>query len=207
VTIPLVVGVTGGIGSGKSTVCREFEQLGASFIDADQVAREVVLPGTPGLAAVVAEFGRAVVSADGTLDRAALRRIVFTDPSRRARLEEILHPLIRARIAQCIGEVDGAYCLLAIPLLVEKGNYRDIDRVLVVDCPADVQISRVMARDHLTAEEVAAIMRTQATREERLAKADDVVTNSTDLEAIRAQVRHLHARYLDLARNREPANP
>lgn len=204
-TKPLVVGVTGGIGSGKSTVCAAFERHGIPTIDTDQVAREVVMPGTDGLAAVVAEFGPGVLAADGTLDRPALRRIVFADPERRVVLEALLHPRIRARVREHLAAVTTPYCLVGIPLLTERSGHGYLDRVLVVDCPAEIQIARVMSRDKLTASEVAAIMGSQASRQERLAIADDVVTNTSDLTAIHAQVDILHDRYLELSRNRNGA--
>ena len=204
-TKPLVVGVTGGIGSGKSTVCAAFERHGIPTIDTDQVAREVVMPGTDGLAAVVAEFGPGVLAADGTLDRPALRRIVFADPERRVVLEALLHPRIRARVREHLAAVTTPYCLVGIPLLTERSGHGYLDRVLVVDCPEEIQIARVMSRDKLTASEVAAIMGSQASRQERLAIADDVVTNTRDLTAIHAQVDILHDRYLELARNRNGA--
>ena len=202
-TRPLVVGVTGGIGSGKSTICAEFAHFGTPVIDADVTAREVVEPGTPGLSAVVAEFGAGVLDSHGLLDRATLRRIVFEDATRRRRLEEILHPKIRARIAEQIATLDTPYCLLAIPLLVENGSYTFIDRILVVDCPLEAQIERVMRRDKLTVTEVEAIMRTQTTREQRLAMADDVILNAGDLDPVRGQVAELHQRYLLLAKARQ----
>ncbi len=202
VTRPLIIGVTGGIGSGKSTVCAEFAQLGIPVIDTDQVARDVVVPGSEGLAAVVEEFGTMVLAADGTLDRAKLRGIVFADSAKRERLEALLHPRIRARVAKLIESVTSPYCLLGIPLLVERGNHQQVDRILVVDCPTEIQIARVRARDKLTDDEVTAIMRTQATRDLRLAKADDVVMNDTDLDNIRRQVNELHARYLAQAATR-----
>jgi dephospho-CoA kinase len=195
---PLVIGVTGGIGSGKSTICTEFSRFGIPVIDTDQVAREVVVPGSPGLAAVVAAFGAEVLAEDGVLDRAVLRRIVFADPARRAELEAILHPRIRSRVQTLISEITTPYCLLGIPLLVERGNSQRTDRVLVVDCPEEAQIARVIARDKLTEQEVAAIMRSQATRQERLERADDVIMNDSDLAAIQAQVKALHQRYLAL---------
>lgn len=203
---PLVVGVTGGIGSGKSTICREFEALGVPVIDADVVAREVVIPGSPGLARVVAEFGPEVLTADGALDRPRMRTLVFAEPARRRRLEAILHPLIRERIAADLGRVQAPYCLLAIPLLVERGGGYRLDRILVVDCPEQVQIERVMARDDLTASEVEAIMKTQAPREARLRAADDIISNATDIDAVRAQVANLHQAYLALARGTRAAD-
>lgn len=200
---PLVVGVTGGIGSGKSTVCAEFSRYGIPVIDTDEVAREVVIPGSSGLAAVVAKFGAGVLAGDGALDRTALRRIVFADQALRVDLEAILHPRIRRRVQDLIAQVTMPYCLLGIPLLVERGNRQQVDRILVVDCPVATQVARVMARDKLTEQEVAAIMCTQATRQERLDKADDVVMNASDRSEIQAQVKNLHARYLALAENRK----
>lgn len=163
------------------------------------------MPGTDGLAAVVAEFGSQVLAADGTLDRAALRRIVFANPAQRRVLEGLLHPRIRARVAEHLAAVTTPYCLVGIPLLAERSGHSYLDRVLVVDCPEEVQIERVMSRDKLTASEVAAIMGSQASRQERLAIADDVVTNTSDLTAIHAQVDLLHDRYLELARDRNGA--
>lgn len=202
-TRPLVIGVTGGIGAGKSAVCAAFERRGVPVIDTDQVAREVVMPGTAGLQAVVDAFGPDVLTAEGTMDRAAVRRLVFGNPENRIRLEAILHPLIRARVSEHLAGIRTPYCLLGIPLLVEGGNRAQVDRVLVVDCPESLQISRVMARDKLTDEEVRAIMKTQASRQERLARADDVVMNAGDLSAIESQVDELHASYLALASARD----
>lgn len=196
---PLVVGVTGGIGCGKSTICREFAALGAPVVDTDEVAREVVAPGTAGLAAIVERFGKDILTADGTLDRRRLRSIVFADESSRLWLEALLHPLIRARTAEHVRASAFAYCLVCIPLLVERGGGNRVDRVLVIDCPPETQIARVMARDKLTAPEVEAIMRTQATRAERLAAADDVIENIGDVETVRPAIRALHRQYLDLA--------
>ena len=195
-----VVGVTGGIGAGKSTVCRVFtERHGIVVIDADEVAREVVEPGMPALEAIVATFGTAVVGADGRLDRAYLRGIVFAEPARRTALEAITHPAIRQGMRDHVAAVSGPYCMLGIPLLAEGGRHELIDRVLVVDCPEALQIERVRARDHLTAAEVAAIMRTQASREARLRIADDVVANDGDTAALTSRVDELHNMYLQLA--------
>ncbi len=197
---PYVVAVTGGIGAGKSTVCRVFtERHGICVIDADVVAREVVEAGTPALTAIVASFGRDVLGEDGRLDRARLRNIVFADPARRTELEGITHPAIRARMREQVLATDGVYCLLGIPLLAEGGHNDLIDRVLVVDCLECLQIERVRARDHLTAADVAAIMRTQASRQARLHIADDVVVNDGDTAALAGRVDELHAMYLQLA--------
>lgn len=196
---PLVIGVTGGIGCGKTTICNEFAKLGAPVVDTDAVAREVVAPGTPGLAAIVDRFGPDILAADGTLDRRRLRSIVFADESSRLWLEALLHPLIRARTDEHVRAAAFPYCLVCIPLLVERNGGNRVDRVLVIDCPTETQIARVMARDKLTAPEVEAIMRTQATRAARLAAADDVIENTGDVEAVRPAIRALHQHYLDLA--------
>ena len=195
-----VVGVTGGIGSGKTTICREFAALGTPVIDTDQVARDVVAPGSPGLAAVVAAFGPEVLTADGQLDRRRVRQLVFATPALREQLEAILHPLIRQETDARVQAAGFPYCLVCIPLLVERGGGNRVNRVLVIDCPTEVQIARVMARDELTAPEVAAIMRTQASREDRLAVAHDVLENTGDIAHLRPQISALHARYLQLAK-------
>lgn len=196
---PFVVGVTGGIGCGKSTICREFAAFGAPVVDTDEVAREVVAKGSPGLAAIVEHFGSEVLAADGTLDRRRLRAIVFTEDAHRQWLEALLHPLIRTRTAEHVRAADFPYCLVCIPLLIERGGGNRVDRILVIDCPEHVQIERVMARDKLTAPEVEAIMRTQATRATRLAAADDVIENVGDVETLRPAIRALHLQYLNLA--------
>ena len=199
---PLVVGVTGGIGSGKSTVCREFNlRHGVATIDADMLAREVVEPGEPALAALIQTFGPQVLDGDGRLDRARLRGIVFADTNRRRELEHILHPAIRARMRSQVEAVRTPYCLLGIPLLAEGGRHDLIHRVLVVDCPEQIQIERVRARDHLTEAEVIAIMRTQATRAARLRIADEVIINDDDVTALASRVDELHELYTNLAAN------
>ncbi len=196
---PFVVGVTGGIGSGKTTVCREFEIFGVPVIDTDQVARDVVAPGTPGLAAVVQAFGTEILSSDGQLDRRRLRQVVFANPALRVQLEGILHPLIRRETDARVLAAAYPYCMVCIPLLVERGGGNRVERVLVIDVPEDVQVARVMHRDELTAPEVAAIMLSQASREDRLAAAHDVLENSGDIAELRPRIAALHARYLQLA--------
>jgi dephospho-CoA kinase len=197
---PLVIGVTGGIGCGKSTICGLFAALGAPVIDTDEVAREVVAPGTEGLSAIVTEFGADLLTSEGTLDRRRLRGIVFAEPAKRQWLEALLHPMIRRRTAEHVAAVTFPYCLVCIPLLVERESGYRVDRVLVIDCAPDVQIARVMARDKLTASEVEAIIRAQAPRAARLAAADDVIENVGDVETLRPAIEALHRRYLDLAR-------
>lgn len=195
----LVIGVTGGIGAGKTIVTDEFKKLGVPVIDADIVAREVVLPGNEGLREIAAEFGPTVLAADGALDRGCLRRLVFEDDAKRHTLEAILHPKIRARIDAYLNEVTAPYCLLAIPLLAEKSRNHNITRVLVVDCPEAAQRARVLKRDDLTASEVDAIISAQAPRPQRLAIADDVLNNDGDIENMRRQVSAFHDQYLQLA--------
>jgi dephospho-CoA kinase len=174
-------------------------------IDTDAIARDLTAPGGAALDAVRAAFGEAVVQADGTLDRAALRRRVFSDRASRHRLEAILHPLIRQRVEQALATLTAPYALIVVPLLVETGGYRDVlDRVLVVDCPEDLQIERVMARSGLTRDEVTAILAAQASRAERLAAADDVIVNSASPEVLRTQVAALHRRYLAFSTTPSP---
>lgn len=199
----VVVGLTGGIGSGKSTVADRFEARGAVIIDTDRIAHELTVPGGAAMAAIEAAFGPTVIATDGSLDRAAMRALAFSDPQARRRLEAILHPLIRsltderARAALAAG---APYVMLAIPLLVESGNARSrVDRVLVIDCPVEVQISRVMARSGLSRAEVQRILDAQASRDARLAVADDVLDNGGSLEALEPGVEALHRRYLALA--------
>jgi len=203
---PFVVGVTGGIGCGKSTICRGFEALGAPVVDTDEVSREVVAPGSAGLEAIEARFGHDILQADGTLDRRRLRSIVFANEADRQWLEALLHPLIRARTDEHVRAAAYPYCLVCIPLLVERGGGNRVDRVLVIDCPPAVQIERVMARDKLTAPEVEAIMRTQAPRAGRLAAADDVIENIGDVETLQPAIRALHQRYLDLAQRKRESD-
>lgn len=195
-----VVGLTGGIGSGKSTVADLFVELGAGLVDTDAIARELTTADGQAMPALVAEFGPAIVAADGGLDRTAMRQLAFADPSGRGRLESILHPLIRQISSSRCAAAPEPYVILAVPLLVESGNYRErCDRIVVVDCPESLQIERVMARNGLGADEVRAIMAAQATRQQRLAVADDVVVNDADRTKIYGQVKALHLKYLLLS--------
>jgi dephospho-CoA kinase len=194
------VGLTGGIGSGKSTVADCFASLGVPVIDTDLIARELTAPGGGAIGAIRADFGETILLADGSLDRAALRRRVFADATARRRLEAILHPRIRQVVGQALARLAAPYVLIVIPLLVEAGAYRDVlNRVLVVDCPEAVQIERVMARNGLAVEEVQSILAAQASRSERLAAADDVIVNTSSPESLRSEVAALHQRYLALA--------
>jgi dephospho-CoA kinase len=195
---PLCVGLTGGIASGKSAVSRLFEALGVPVLDADITAREVIAPGTPLLATLFERFGPGIRADDGTLDRSALRRLVFSDEGRRHELESLMHPAIRARTEQLAAQVKGAYQVHVVPLLVETHAQGRYDRILVVDCPESLQLIRLRARDGMSETEARAMLRSQASRAERLASADEVILNDGTLEALGPQVATLHERYLAL---------
>lgn len=196
---PLVIGLTGGIGSGKSTVADLFAGRGATVVDTDAIAHELTAPGGAAIEAIRQRFGEEVLRADGALDRDAMRERAFGDPQARAALEAILHPMIRAESQRRIAAARGAYVVHVVPLLVESGNAAGrFDRVLVVDCPEPVQVQRVMKRSGLSAERVATILAAQASREQRLAAADDVVDNAGAPGELVAQVDALHRRYSGL---------
>lgn len=199
-TKPYRVGLTGGIASGKSTASKFFAALGVPIIDTDKLARDVVEPGQPPLEQLVQRFGVSILTADGHLDRPALRAIVFSDPKARADLEALTHPAIGAAVEAESAKAGGPYQILVIPLLVEKGLGSQLDRVLVVDCDAELQIRRLQARDGSTAEQARAILNAQASRAARLKAAHDVIKNDGDISAVRDQVEKLHARYLELAK-------
>ncbi len=193
-----LIGLTGGIGTGKSTVCKLFAERGVAVIDADAVAKELVALDQPALQAIVQEFGKGIIDAKGRLRRDRLRSIVFSDPERRKRLEKLLHPLILKEMLSRANRAGGPYCILCIPLLVETDQSSAVDRVLVVDAPEALQIQRVMERDHLTIDEIKAIMHAQASREDRLEAADDVIMNASDMTKLAEQVNALHQKYLAL---------
>lgn len=195
----LRVGLTGGIGSGKSTAADMFARRGVPVVDTDVIAREVVAPGEPALEEIVRAFGREVLDRDGRLDRPGLRRRVFDDPEARRRLEAILHPRIRAAVQARLAAIDAPYCLVVVPLLVET-NFDLVDRVLVVDVDEARQLERASARDRAAPDAVRRIIGSQSGRAARLARADDVITNNGTLEDLERQVERLHARYLELAR-------
>lgn len=195
----LRIGLTGGIASGKSTVERRFAELGIPVINADDSSRAVVAPGQPGLEAVVSRFGPGVLTPDGELDRRALRSLVFQDPQRRRDLEAILHPLIRSDMERRAASAVGPYLVLSIPLLVEGGARDRVDRILVVDLDEALQLTRLMARDSVTADEARSIIAAQASRAARLKAADDVLVNSGTVPELRQAVDRLHERYLSLA--------
>ena len=194
-----VIGLTGGIGSGKSTVADLFSHLGVTVVDTDRIAHELIGAEGAAMPEIIAAFGKDIALPQGALDRAAMRQRVFTDASAKTRLEAILHPKIRQESRQRCQAATSVYVLLAVPLLVETGVWRqEVRRVLVVDCDEATQIARVKARSALSAAEVLAIMATQATRSERLAVADDVILNNGTPEALEPQVQALHLRYLEL---------
>jgi len=198
--VAYVVGLTGGIGSGKTAVGDEFARMGVEVVDTDQLAHRLSASGEPGFAAIRDALADAPLQADGEIDRAALRRMVFADPLLRARLERALHPLIGAEAQREIARWTGPYGVVVVPLLLEREGLRSVvDRILVVDCPEDEQVRRVAARSGLAPSEVRAIMATQVTRDRRLAAADDVIDNSGAPEAIAPQVRSLDRRYRELA--------
>ncbi len=199
----LVVGVTGGIGSGKSEAARMFSELGAGVVDTDAVALELTKAGGAAMRDIAAAFGAQYVTADGALDRPRMRERVFSDALARNTLEAILHPLIRKQVALQIDTIKSPYALVLIPLLVETGGYPTlVERVLVVDVDEEVQIARTMARSGLTVDQVRAIMGTQATRAQRLAAADDIIDNNGSIEQLSDQVGRLHASYLEIALRR-----
>ncbi len=198
--MPYIVGLTGGIGSGKSAAAQVFEELGATVIDTDAVAHALTGPGGAAMAPIRAAFGADYVTPGGALDRARMRELVFADAAKKRLLESILHPMIRTQTNELVQAARGPYVMLMIPLLIESQDYRKrCRRILVVDCPEELQRARVMARSGLDAAQVRAIMANQVSRAARLAAADDVIDNSQDLAQLRRQVEALHARYLQLA--------
>jgi len=193
------IGLTGGIGSGKSAVADMFAARGAAIIDTDVLAHRLTAPGGDAIEAIRAAFGDDFITADGAMDRARMRNHVFAAPDEKRRLEAILHPRIRAETERAAAELPGDYVMFVVPLLIESGAWRErVDRILVVDCPEELQVARVMRRSGLTEPQVRAIMAAQVSRATRLAAADDVIRNDADLAALVPQVEQLHARYLSL---------
>ena len=206
--MPLVVGLTGGIGSGKSAAAEFFEELGATVVDTDAIAHEFTGPGGAAMPAIREAFGDDFIAGDGSLDRARMRARAFSDPAAKRRLESILHPLIRAEVLRRVTAAPGAYVIVVIPLLFETGGYPGlIQRVALVDCAEETQIARTMARSRLNREEVQAILRAQASRDTRRAGAHDVLDNEGSLEALRRQVQGRHQEYLRLACSRTSTEP
>jgi dephospho-CoA kinase len=197
---PFSIGLTGGIGCGKSTVADLFVERGATVIDTDQIAHQLTMPGGIALPAIRAQFGDAFIGPDGAMDRARMRAHVFADPTEKQKLEAILHPLIRQETEGAAANASGPYVIFVVPLLIESGTWKErVSRVLVIDCPEQLQIERVIRRSSLTEAQVRAIMAAQVSREVRLAAADDTIVNDGDVNAITPQVDRLHARYCTLA--------
>ena len=196
----LQIGLTGGIGCGKTTVADMFGALGATIVDTDLIAHAMTAPGGAAMAAIGAAFGNAYLSCDGALERARMRALVFADPNAKVRLEAILHPLIGAAAAAQAKAATGAYVIHVVPLLIESGNWRGrVARVLAIDCPEELQMARVMARSGLQEAQVKAIMAAQVARPVRLAAADDVITNDDDIAALAPQVAALHRLYMAIS--------
>lgn len=195
---PWILGLTGGIGSGKSAAAQHFIDLGVHLVDADHAARWVVEPGRPALAKIAEHFGAGVLQANGQLDRAALRKLIFEVPEERRWLESLLHPLIAQEIASHLAQARSPYAILVSPLLIESGQYKLTQRVLVIDAPEQLQIERTLLRDQTSEQQVQAILKAQASREERLRHANDVLVNDRDLNWLHSEVERLHHFYLTL---------
>lgn len=194
-----VVGLTGGIGSGKTTVSDQFQALGIEVVDTDVIARQVVEPGTPCLITITAHFGDGILTQEGRLNRAKLRAIIFSQADEKQWLQNLLHPVIRQETRKALQAASSAYALLSSPLLLESSDKDIVDRILVVDLNEEQQMLRTMLRDSNEREQIKKIMATQMLRQQRLAKADDIIDNSGSLDATRAQVARLHEKYLALA--------
>ncbi|MDF2044475.1 MULTISPECIES: dephospho-CoA kinase [unclassified Pantoea] len=201
--MPYIVALTGGIGSGKSTIAQAFAASGVDIIDADLIAREVVEPGTPALQAIERRYGASIVTEQGMLDRKQLRDIIFQKPEEKSWLNALLHPLINARTRQLIAQATSPYVLWVVPLLVENQLQHQADRVLVVDVDKATQLARTQQRDHLSVEQAKRILAAQATRQQRLACADDIIDNSGEPDDALPQVAELHQRYLRLAATKQ----
>lgn len=200
--LPFKLGLTGGIGSGKSTVASLFEQRGATIIDTDQIAHELTAPNGLAIATIAKVFGKDFIEPDGSLNRSKMRQKVFEDKTAKTQLESILHPMIREIADQRAKESTGDYVIFVIPLLVEKSIWtQKVDRILVVDCEEETQINRVQKRNNFTRDAVLAIMKTQAPRKTRLSIADDVITNDDNLTVLSSKVDELHRKYLQISQN------
>lgn len=199
----LVIGLTGGIGSGKTTVANEFANLGITLVDADILAREVVEPDTPALAEIAKRFGGDILDNSGSLKRSELRQIVFANQEHKLWLEQLLHPLIRELMRLRIKEAPSAYCILVSPLLLETDQSEMVDRVLVVDVSPETQLERTLLRDNSKAETIKAIIASQMNRETRLAKGDDVISNNGSAAELKDKVLALHSLYLEMSRKNQ----
>jgi dephospho-CoA kinase len=195
-----IVGITGGIGSGKSAVTRQLEQFGINVIDADIVARDVVAPGEEALQKIAQHFGSQILTNSGELNRAELRVKIFSDPKERKWLEQLLHPVIRARIIQQLENTQSSYAVLASPLLLETDQHQLTDHIVVVDVPEAIQIERTISRDKNNAEQVKSIIQTQMPRDQKIVKADTIIDNSADLATLKKEVAALHSKLLTLAK-------
>ena len=195
----LTIGLTGGIGSGKTTVSNLFAKLGVVIADADIAAREVVEPGTDALATIKGRFGNEVIASDGSLNRKALREVVFDNPAQRKWLERLLHPLIRQQLTSQLEQADSPYAILASPLLLETDQHTLVDRILIVDLPESLQLDRAAARDNANIQQIKAIMAAQMSRSERCKRADDIILNDSGISELKAKVLSLHQHYLTLA--------
>lgn len=203
---PLVIGLTGGIGCGKSSAAKFFMEHGVPVIDTDEIAHQLTKPGGAAMVPIQQTFGRDFTMPDGALDRAKMRQLVFSDAEAKSKLERILHPLIRDEVARRVAACTTPYVLIAVPLLLETGGYRELtQRVLVVDCDEEMQIARTIQRSRLSRDEVRAIMGTQVSRESRLRQAEDVLSNNGDWGSLTQQVEALHAKYMALACGGGPA--
>lgn len=196
---PLCIGLTGGIGSGKTSATDIFSELGVPVIDADAISHEVVRAGQPALQAIANSFGADMIGEDGQLRRAHLRKLIFNDADTRGRLEAIIHPLVSDEVARRVGGVTFPYCILSSPLLLESRSAHDIDRILVIDVPESLQIERASSRDGVHQDEIEKIVNSQSSRQDRLAAADDIIVNDRELAFLRKQVEMLHEKYLGIA--------
>jgi dephospho-CoA kinase len=196
----IIIGLSGGIASGKTTVANLFnEHFSINIIDADIVAREVVALGSEGLKQIVNHFGEVILLTDGTLNRSQLREKIFSDPNEKQWLNDLLHPMIRDKIDSDLSKVTSPYALLVVPLLIENQMQSMTDRILIIDVPTEVQIERTMRRDNVSKEQVTAILKSQASREQRLAVADDVIENHTKNQELLPQITDLHQKYLAIS--------
>lgn len=195
----LRIGLTGGIGSGKSTVCKVFSEYNVPVIDADRISHDLLLPDRPGYTAVVKLFGDRIITETGEIDRPLLRKLVFSDDSSKKALEELLHPMVFDEIREKVLQLEAEYCVISIPLLVESGCRQLVDRVLVVEAPEETRLKRAADRDNTTPEQIRKIMRAQATPEQRKAVADDIIVNDGNIESLKQQVAGLHNLYKKMA--------
>jgi dephospho-CoA kinase len=204
--MPLIIGLTGGIGSGKSEASRRFAERGVAVVDADVVAREVVEPGAPALIQIAAHFGSDILDADGNLNRSKLRAIIFSNPAEKQWLESLLHPIINTEIRYQLAKAKSPYSILASPLLLETQQFQLVDRVLVIDTSEQLQLERATQRDKNNEAQIKAIMQTQLSRQERCARATDIINNHGSIDELDAQVEELYQRYLDLAQSAAQTN-